>query len=1383
MSDVGKSGNDRIDGVLWGVKLDDLNVTYGFPTTDDDYVGYAAVNGFVAFNADQQAAVRVAMANVDQVCGIVATEATSGRPTFRFAMADTFDTGAKDTLHKPGGSNDSAEATPNDPTRFDSQAFGDMWFNKRTYNDPDFGEFGYTAGVLHEIGHSLGLKHGHAEQTTHGEVFPALGSIFNGQEYSVMTYRATTAAPGRDVTSSMELPQSLMMSDISALQYLYGADYGTNNTNTTYSFDRWSGEMSVNGVKQGVPFANYIFRTIWDGGGIDTYDFSNYGTNARVNLDPGAWSTPADDQRAFLGTHGTGVPGETFDAFAKGSVYNALAHNSDVRSLIENARTGAGADRLQGNIIANRLTSGLGDDTAFGYSGNDTLEGGGGADQLYGGAFNDVLDGEAGADLLVGDVGDDILNGGIGADTMRGNQGNDIYYVLEALDLVAEQAGEGYDIVWSNVSMTLSANVEELRLSGPAFNATGNSLSNVLVGNMYANRLDGGFGSDTMSGGAGNDTYVVSASGDLVIEAADAGADGVESYVDYTLSANVELLTLLGSARYGGGNAGFNRIVGNALDNTLYGAAGLDTLAGGAGNDVYELDSVTSVRTPPGIFSGFDQVIEEVGGGYDTVRVQRSSGLFGTSHTLAANVEAGVIVGSGAFKLSGNALSNSLLGGTGGDTLIGGDGNDTLTGGSGPDRLEGGLGNDVYVLQDYPAFPTGSPNVFFFRYDDVVESADAGRDTVRVERVGDLGVRYTLTANVEDGEIRGTGDFDLTGNGLDNRLTGNAAANILKGGDGSDTLSGGLGIDRLEGGAGDDDYYLSDYRTLVFPNGTRSIFYDGIGEAAGGGTDTVYLTVPAGFVYTLAANVENMVLGGAVASRASGNGLANLIIGNAGANVLAGSSGDDTIAGGLGWDTLAGGRDDDTYVLADTTAVLGPKGRPVHVFDVVDESAAAGGGGVDTVRIATGGKGIPGSTVALTSYTLTAGVENGVVALSGAFNLTGNELGNALVGNASANLLTGLAGADTLTGGSGSDTLVGGSGNDVYVINSGGDTIVEQAGGGVDEARASVDVTLADNVENLVVTGGARVVGVGNALDNLMTGNGAGNRLSGLDGNDTLNGGGGADTMLGGAGDDRYVVTSKNDAVSEGADGGLDLVQSTVGYRLGANVEQLTLLGVADLQGYGNGLANRIYGNAGDNLLDGGGGADSMTGGKGDDVYLVDVAGDRVSESAGGGVDLVRSQASFTLGKNVENLMLVGGADVDGKGNGQANIIVGNGGDNRLDGSKGADALTGGGGSDAFVFANGLGPGNIDRITDFAIGVDEIELTARFFPELSKGALAASAFAIGEIASDAADRILYDRESGGLFFDRDGTADAYDPLQFALLSANLNLKFSDFVVA
>jgi Ca2+-binding RTX toxin-like protein len=79
--------------------------------------------------------------------------------------------------------------------------------------------------------------------------------------------------------------------------------------------------------------------------------------------------------------------------------------------------------------------------------------------------------------------------------------------------------------------------------------------------------------------------------------------------------------------------------------------------------------------------------------------------------------------------------------------------------------------------------------------------------------------------------------------------------------------------------------------------------------------------------------------------------------------------------------------------------------------------------------------------------------------------------------------------------------------------------------------------------------------------------------------------------------------------------------------------------------------------------------------------------------------------------------------------------------------------------------------------------VDEIELTARFFPGLSKGALAASAFAIGEIATDAADRILYDRESGGLFFDRDGTADAYDPLQFALLSANLNLKFSDFVVA
>jgi hypothetical protein len=80
--------------------------------------------------------------------------------------------------------------------------------------------------------------------------------------------------------------------DIIALQYLYGANYQYNSGNTVYRWSPTTGETFINGVGQGATLHAKIFLTIWDGGGIDTYDFSNYGTNAVIDLAPGAWSTP-----------------------------------------------------------------------------------------------------------------------------------------------------------------------------------------------------------------------------------------------------------------------------------------------------------------------------------------------------------------------------------------------------------------------------------------------------------------------------------------------------------------------------------------------------------------------------------------------------------------------------------------------------------------------------------------------------------------------------------------------------------------------------------------------------------------------------------------------------------------------------------------------------------------------------------------------------------------------------------------------------------------------------------------------------------------------------------------------------------------------------------
>ena len=119
---------------------------------------------------------------------------------------------------------------------------------------------------------------------------------------------------------------------------------------------------------------------------------------------------------------------------------------------------------------------------------------------------------------------------------------------------------------------------------------------------------------------------------------------------------------------------------------------------------------------------------------------------------------------------------------------------------------------------------------------------------------------------------------------------------------------------------------------------------------------------------------------------------------------------------------------------------------------------------------------------------------------------------------------------------------------------------------------------------------------------------------------------------------------------SENASAGTDTVYSTAHFALSANVETLVLQGTADLQGYGNSLANALYGNTGSNLLNGGAGADVMFGGAGNDVYFVD-AGDGVFENANEGTDAVFATTHFALSANVETLVLQGRADLQGYGN------------------------------------------------------------------------------------------------------------------------------------
>ena len=709
---------------------------------------------------------------------------------------------------------------------------------------------------------------------------------------------------------------------------------------------------------------------------------------------------------------------------------------------------GAGTDRITvvnffagavSQVEAVRFNDGTTWDVATLTSLASSLLGTAGDDVLVGTSADDKLYGLAGNDRLDGMFGNDLLDGGSGSDVMYGGGGNDSYVVDALGDTVNEFAGAGIDSVQSSVSYTLSSEVENLTLTGgAAINATGNGLANALLGNAANNVLDGGGAADTMSGGAGNDTYVVDNPGDTLIEAAGEGIDLVNASVTFTLAANVEQLTLLGSAAINGkGNALDNVIVGNAGANTLDGAAGNDSLAGGAGNDIYVVDSTADVVT------------EAAGAGTDTVQST-------VSWTLGLNVENLTLLGSASVNASGNSLVNVLTGNIGANTL---------DGGAGADTMSGGAGDDTYVVDNAA--------------DATIETASAGTDTVQAS------LSWSLAANIEKLILTGAAAINGTGNALDNVLTGNGANNTLTGGAGNDTLDGGLGNDTMLGGAGNDTYVVNAATDVVT-------------EITGEGTDTVLSAV----TWTLGSNVENLTLTGAASVNATGNTLTNVLTGNSGANVLNGGTGADTMIGGAG---------NDNYVV-DNTA------------DLVTELANEG---VDSVT----------SSV---TYTLGGNVENLTLTGTTAINGVGNALDNVLTGNSANNMLSGGAGNDTLDGGLGNDTMVGGAGNDTYFVNVSTDVVTELANEGMDTVVSAVAWTLASNLENLTLTGSAAVNGTGNVGANALSGNAGANTLAGAEGNDTYNGG---------AGNDKLIDTSltSNDTYLWGAGSGIDTVTDSGG--------------------------------------------------------------------------------------------------------------------------------------------------------------------------------------------------------------------------------------------
>ena len=519
------------------------------------------------------------------------------------------------------------------------------------------------------------------------------------------------------------------------------------------------------------------------------------------------------------------------------------------------------ANVITGNSGANTLTGGAGDDTyvvdnaldsviEVANEGIDTVQSsitftlaanvenltltGSSNINATGNALNNTLTGNSGANVLSGGDGDDVLNGAGGADQMSGGLGNDLYVVDHASDVVIELAGEGVDLVQAGLNYTLGVEVENLKLTGTGgFTATGNSGANV---------LNGAAGADTMIGAGGNDTYVVDDAGDVVTESAGAGTDTVQAWLTYALTANVENLTLMGTADING--------TGNDLANLLTGNSGANVLIGGPGDDTYIIDSAA------------DSVVEVEAQGTDLVQAS-------INYTLGANVENLTLTGSSGLSGTGNELNNVLTGNTGANTLTGNGGNDTLNGGAGADSMTGGAGDDGYVVDNAG--------------DQVIEASNEGIDTVQTS------ITYTLASNVENLTITATGSVNGTGNALDNVLTGGSGANQLNGGAGNDILNGAGGADAMTGGTGDDQYFVDNA-------GDTTV------ELADEGIDTVTSTV----ARTLAANVEILFLGSTSNINGTGNALANLLRGNTGINTLTGGGGNDILEGGSGNDILLG---------------------------------------------------------------------------------------------------------------------------------------------------------------------------------------------------------------------------------------------------------------------------------------------------------------------------------------------------------------------------------------------------------------------------------------------------------------------------------------------
>lgn len=978
----------------------------------------------------------------------------------------------------------------------------------------------------------------------------------------------------------------------------------------------------------------------------------------------------------------------------------------DVAEVVQRAM--AGTDSQDGIV-------GLaGDDVLIGLAGNDYLSGRGGNDSLDGGAGSDNLVGDNGDDLLDGGADGDNLSGGGGNDTLIGNAGNDWLDGGAGDDEYRFGFGDGQDtlneydtapgkigilrlsddVLPENVDLFRADNGLTLILKDADGDSTGDWIhlknyfssagsvgridriefrngtvwtyedikprllaatqgDDVLAGFAEGDAVSGLGGNDVISGEAGDDTLTGGDGNDWIGGGVGAdqlfGDDGADTLWGYDrVNLNETGNDVLSGERgddllYGGKGSDvylFERGDGDDTIGDVLDAAGndMDVLRLGAGihpEDVSFYRGYTPFGGPP-----VDDLIIRISGGADQITV---NDFFGSSNESIERIE--FDGGNGATWGRAEILSWGIESGA-------------------VDSQTGTSGDDVFFV-DHEA-------------DVIIEAIAGGHDRVDSTR------SYRLPENVEDLTLLGDLNSDAQGNALNNLLVGNSGNNRLIGFEGFDTGAGGAG----------DDIYIGIGQVI---------------EQQNGGVDTWIRGRVQGFS-PLSDNVENLSLEIPV-----GSGFGSSYGPNWSVTAYGNDLDNALWSSGLGFsgdvlDGLSG---------ADTMIALGFDSVVFHVDNVGDVVIAS----------ATGGSG--DKVISAVDFELPDNVES--LELSGSLGLRGS-------GNGLDNTLKGSAGGDTLLGGGGRDVLLGDSAGtstsvavDSLTVFARGREAVGVAptmevwidGVLVDTFAVSssdyqpysvalspglqasqIDVVFANDyrdptagedrnlyIEKIVVGSREILASAPGVLYDIGRGSDAFDGLNlysawggmstngslrfGLAGNDSLDGGSGADTMRGGIGNDVYRVDDMGDVIDELAGAGHDQVKAVVSYSLPQYVEDLQLLGTADINATGNSEKNDLLGNAGANRLDGAEGADFMAGYDGDDTYVVDNVGDMLWENAGQGYDTVQSSISYRLKDHFEDLTLIGTEALNGTGNGADNRITGNMAGNVLKGEAGNDFLIG----------------------------------------------------------------------------------------------------------